>query len=387
MAVTAAMAMIAASCSTGSDSQPVLRLLTHENFDLPMDLLDEYTQRTGVGIAVFREPDSTAIVDLLIRTKGTSVADVVVGIDSLDLQRAIDNRTLEPYRPIEADPLDPELLIENDWATPISYLDACLNRRVHFYEPPARSVDELPEPGDIPPAPPTDLSSLLNPVHGAVTVIPDARSSRMGLYFLVALARRFPEGSEQPWPQIVGEMLSNGTVLTDSWEEAYFAHFAADAQDGPDETELSDGTGVTGIGQRVITWGSAGMPAVSVRFQPDLPETIDIAVTGTDCVRITNYAAVIDETPDRRRSGRLIDFMVQPPFQFEIPDRFGSRPARTDLIRTEEWKAFGVTVDAAVIDPFLIGSRWPTWQLTWNQVVTAWRENPDPIETEVEIKP
>ena len=171
------------------------------------------------------------------------------------------------------------------------------------------------------------------------------------------------------------------------WLDQWVAHFAADAQDGPDETELSDGTGVTGIGQRVITWGSAGMPAVSVRFQPDLPETIDIAVTGTDCVRITNYAAVIDETPDRRRSGRLIDFMVQPPFQFEIPDRFGSRPARTDLIRTEEWKAFGVTVDAAVIDPFLIGSRWPTWQLTWNQVVTAWRENPDPIETEVEIKP
>lgn len=180
----------------------------------------------------------------------------------------------------------------------------------------------------------------------------------MGLYFLLALERSHPENSELPWPEFVDQMVRWGVTIVPTWEQAWFSFYSADQDIANKENHY-------------WTWGSAGMKAVTVQFQPRLPENLDIAVVPSDCVRVVNYAGLVAGTQARRNAGRLLDAMVEPLFQYHIPDRFGSRPARTDIARTDAWKAFGETVSAPLVDEWRIGPLWGVWQLTWRQVVES----------------
>ncbi|MDG2111512.1 MAG: hypothetical protein P8N02_02735 [Actinomycetota bacterium] len=378
-------AMLAAACSSPDDESNTIRILTHDDFHLPEDALAEFTERTGVEVVVFRENDPTAMADLLDRSRSTPIADVVLGIDTLELTRVINDRLVESYRPLSLDTLSPDLLVEGDWMTPVSFIDACLNRSVEYYLAPALEPNTFPDPEDTPPPIPSGIGSFLEPEHAPTLVLPDARTSRMGLYFLVALARLYPENTPDEedieWPRFLDLILRQGSLVTDSWETAYFSHFlpgTGTAQDAEVSTEEVE---------RSVTWGSAGMPAVSVRFQPDLPDPadVDIAVMSNTCIRIVHYAGLVAGTPNRLNAGRLIDAMAEPLFQFGVPDRFGSRPARPDILSTDAWREFGVEVDPAIIDPVEVGDQWPVWQLTWNQVMNEFETGEEPIPPEVTV--
>ena len=99
----------------------------------------------------------------------------------------------------------------------------------------------------------------------------------------------------------------------------------------------------------------------------------------------TAAAGLVAGSPNRLNAGRLIDSMVEPLFQFGVPDRFGSRPARTDIVRTDAWREFGVEVNSFLLDPGVVGQRWPVWQLTWNQIVTEFETGEEPIAPEVTV--
>ncbi len=380
-AVLLALAAVGAACSNSDAGPRSIRLLTHAEFDLPEAALADYTARTGVDVIVYREDDPTKVVDLLARSRATPVADVVVGIDTLELSRIVEERLVEPYRPIDRDLLDPSLLIEDDWMTPVSELTACMNRSISYYTPPERRADEFPDPDAVPVAPPTGINQFTDPEVAPTVVIPDARTSRMGLYFLVSLAQMYPEGNQRDdavaWPQFLDLMLRGGVLVAPSFEAAYFSHFLPGTDTTADPAAHST--------DRPVTWGSTGMPAVTVRFQPDLPETVDIAVVNSGCIQIVNYAGMVAGTPNRLEAGRLLDMMVEPLFQYGIPDRFGSRPARGDILRTDAWRAFGVELEGEVLDPLTVGRAWPGWLLTWNQVVRAVEDGPEPVPPEVEV--
>ncbi|MFT7646358.1 MAG: thiamine transport system substrate-binding protein [Candidatus Poriferisodalaceae bacterium] len=396
--------VVAAACSSSSADGQTLRILTHADFELPQEALDDFTTRTGIEIVVFREPDATKVVDLLSRTTETPVADVVIGFDTLDVARVIDQRLVEPYSPLDTPFIDETLLIPGDWVTPVSFIDTCLNRSISHYLETARRPDELPNPEDQLRRAPEALADLVNPEHAANLVIPNATTDRMGLFFLIALARAFPESDDPEqaaWPQLVAEMLDAGTEITDTWEEAYFQHFVRDGLNEvvpdfdadqlvtPNEETNEDGSPsiAAGFGVRAITWGSAGMPAVTVRFRPDLPELVDIEVVNDGCLRIVSYAGIVQGTTNRRDAGRFMDTVVEPLFQFTLPDRFGSRPVRTDLVRTEDWKAFGVAVDATQLNPDRIGNQWEQLRLTWTQVIREYYEDPDPVPEDIILAP
>lgn len=347
-----------AACTQPANQALPLRLLTHRDFHVPEEAITEFTRRTGIQVVIFREPDATAVVDLLIKTRTAPIADVVIGIDSLERRRVTEELLVEPYEPIDSQFLEDSLRLRDNMLTPVSSLEACFNRSVSSYIEPKRKIDELPDSSKLWLPPPEGLDDLLDPGHATSAVIPSPLSSRMGLYFLLALERSHPENSELPWPEFVDQMVRWGVTIVPTWEQAWFSFYSADQDIANKENHY-------------WTWGSAGMKAVTVQFQSRLPENLDIAVVPSDCVRVVNYAGLVSGTQARRNAGRLLDAMIEPLFQYHIPDRFGSRPSRTDIARTDAWKAFGETVSAPLIDEWRIGPLWGVWQLTWRQVVES----------------
>jgi thiamine transport system substrate-binding protein len=361
-------------CATATQPTDTIRLLTHEEFHLPQEAIDDFTDRTGIEVLVFVEKNTNTMVDLLERTVANPIADVVLGIDSLERRRVTEKRLVEPYRPIALAQLDPSLLLQDGMLTPVSQLAACLNRSKSRYDTAPRRIDQLPKPGELPLQAPEKIDDLIDPRHAEQAVIPDPLSSRLGLYFLVAIERLHPENVEgvTPWPKFVDEMLRWGVEIAPSWEEAWFSRFQPSA-------------GLANTDTRSLTWGSSGMPAVSVRFLPELPDDVDVAVIDSGCVKIVNYAGVVNNTPNRRNAGRLVDAFIEPLFQFEVPDRYGSRPTRTDIVRTDAWRRFGVNVTAIPIDEWRIGPLWEVWLMTWKQIVDSVASGEEPLPPIVQV--
>lgn len=377
----ALLALVGLACSSSTEFTGVVRVLTHEDFHLPVKAIAEFEQNSGLRVVVSREADRMAVMNLLRRWGPNPAADVVIGVDTLDLTRVIDEGLVEPYAPLRPETIDPLLRVEDGWMTPVSYLDTCLNYAPSRYIQPERELSELPDPNvpQVPPVP-RGLVDLANPVHASTAVLPNASTSRMGLYLLVALEHRFPEGTDQnePWPKVLNQMLRSGVKLEPTWEQAYFARFLQDTT-GPTDEIWS------------LTWGSTGLPAVYAQYHPNLSHLpideleVDVAVVRDDCVRVVNYAGVTAGTANRRAAGLFMDFIISPPFQYAIPDRFGSRPARVDILSTEEWRQFGVRVEPITIDPDYVGRNWEVWQLTWSQVVREAAAAGEPVPPVVTV--
>ncbi|MCY3584142.1 MAG: hypothetical protein OXG76_00420 [Acidimicrobiaceae bacterium] len=390
-AAVCAVAVLAAACAETGQGSAAVRILTHRDFHLPADALEAFTAETGIEIVVFREDTPDDVIDLLERSRAHPVADVVVGVDTLDLQHVIDTGLTEPYVPLTPGPLVEDLAVGDHAMTPISYIDACLNYLPSFYVVPERRIDELPDAEFLPPPVPGGLAALWDPAHGGTAVIPDAATSRMGVYLLVALERLHPERNDDeatPWPQVLDQMLRWNVELAPSWEIATFERFAGGeppperpiSQDEPDPVTLQSLRG-----RLPMTWGTTGLPSVYAEYQPGLPPSLDIAVVTDDCVRIGFYAGVVAGAQNASLGGRLIDAMGEPLFQFGISDRFGSRPARSDIVSTPEWNEFGVAVHPYRPDPAYVGAHWKEWQLTWSQVVRNFETGPPPPEPEVTV--
>lgn len=368
------ISILTAGCASPDSTQQSIRLLTHQDFHVPSEAIADFEQKTGIQVLVFVEENANSMVNLLERSSHDPVADVVLGVDSLERRRVTEKRLVEAYRPIDIDHLDPSLVLQDAMLTPVSQLAACLNHSKSRYELPQRRLNQLPDPKKIPIQAPTSFDDLFDPRYAQTTVIPDPLSSRLGVYLLVALERLYPEDVDgvTPWPKLVDEMLRSGVEVAPSWEEAWFSRFQPSAGTANDDS-------------RSLTWGSSGMPAVSVRFIPELPTETDIAVLDSGCVKVVNYAGVVADTPNRRDAGRLVDSFVEPLFQYGVPDRYGSRPARSDIVRTEAWRRFGVEVTAIPIDEWRIGPLWEEWLLTWQQIVEAIASGEEPLPPVVEV--
>ena len=169
--------VLAVGCGTSDRETQTVRLLTHKEFQLPEEALKEFTEKTGIEVLVFLEENATSMVNLLERSSDNPVADVVLGIDSLERRRVTEKRLVEPYRPIAIDQLDPSLVLQDAMLTPVSQLAACLNRSKSRYELPKRAVNELPDQGSIPLQAPTKISDMVERQHAETAVIPDPLSS------------------------------------------------------------------------------------------------------------------------------------------------------------------------------------------------------------------
>ncbi|WP_420440466.1 hypothetical protein [Candidatus Poriferisodalis sp.] len=391
VAVACAAVLIAAGCGETDHGSASVRVLTHRDFHLPADALEAFTEETGIEVIVFREDTPDDVINLLERSRAHPVADVVVGIDTLDLQHIIDGSLTEPYVPLAPGPLVDDLAVDDHALTPVSYIDACLNYLPSFYVVPDRRIDELPDAELVPPPVPSGLDALWDPAHAGTAVIPDPATARMGVYLLVALERRYPERGDDettPWPQVLDQMLRWDVELAPSWEIATFERFAGGeppparpiSQDDPDPVTLASLSG-----RRPMTWGTTGLPSVFAEYQPGLPPALDIAVVTDDCVRIGFYAGVVADAQNASLGGRLIDAIGEPLFQFGISDRFGSRPARSDIVSTPAWTEFGVAVHPYRPDPAYVGANWKQWQLTWSQVVRNFSTGPPPPEPEITV--
>jgi thiamine transport system substrate-binding protein len=314
--------------------------MTHDSFDVSAELLAEFQQATGITVEVFKAGDGGEIVNKAILAKDAPLADVLFGVDNTFLSRALENDIFLPYEsPLLSNVPENLRLDPQHRVTPVDFGDICLNYDVAWFA--ERSLQ-----------PPADLAALADPAYGGLTVVQNPATSTPGLGFLLASIESFGEdGYLDYWQALV----DNDVLVVDGWEQAYYSHFTAASE-----------------GDRPIVVSYASSPVAEVYFAEQPPATAPTAAVVADgaCFRQIEFAGILRGTEVEDAARQLIDFLLDRPFQQDIPLKMFVYPANETAELPEVYVAHSrLSAAPAQMTPERISANREAWLQAWTETV------------------
>ncbi len=340
-AVIAAVAVALGACS--SDEPDTLKLLAYESFPTDPEgpiaaALAEFSEATGVDVEIVISGDTGTMLSKAALTAGNPEADVIWGIDSTFLSRAIDSEIFEPYAAEGLDrlPVAFTSLVPNAEATPVDFGDVCVN-----YD-----ISSLVDDGIVPP---TSLSDLTRPEFAGKLVVQNPATSSPGLAFLLATIAQF---GEDGWEQYWTDLRANGVEVVGGWTEAYYTEYSGSGGDRP----------------LVVSYGSS--PPFEIMFaEPPLTEPAS-GVIESSCFRQVEFAGVLRGTDDPEHARALVDFLISERFQREVALNLFVFPVNPDVELEPAFVDFATIPENPItIDPILIDDNRTEWIERWNAAV------------------
>lgn len=322
--------------------QPV-RVLTHSSFDLPVELLGQFTEQTGWPVELLPGGDAGEVVNRAVLTAGRPVADVLFGIDNSLLHRAAGAGVLEPYEsPALAGVPEQFHLSEDHLVTPVDLGYVAFNLDVGWFE---EAGLPLPE----------SLADLTDPAYHGLTVVQDPAASSTGLAFMLTTISQFGEDAVYGWLDWWADLRDNGLQVTSGWTDAYYTAFTRYGGDRP------------------IVLSYASSPAAEVIFADEPPETaptVNLLCEG--CVwRQIEAAGVLAGAANPEGARAFIDFLLSDDVQAAIPLAMFVYPVVEGTELPAEFLEFAdVPRDqGTVLDPEVISDGQEEWLLQWTRVV------------------
>lgn len=328
--------------TTGDGTSDVtLTLLAHESFTPSEGIFESFTAETGIEVEVVTGGDAGTLVSKAVLTSGNPEGDVLWGVDNTLLSRALDAGVFQPYRSELADrlPADLRVLAPNDEVTPVDTGQVCLNYDIAALD--ALGLD-----------PPSTFDDLIDPGYADLLVVPSPATSSPGLAFLLATIATYGEDGWQDW---WADMRDNGVEVVDGWTEAYYGSFTRAGGDRP----------------LVVSYASSP-PAEIVFADPALPAgaPAPTGVVTATCFEQVEFAGVLAGTDHPLEAGRLIDFLVGPTFQSDLPLTQFVDPVNPEAEIPAVYENNVVRADDALtLDPRLIAERRLDWIDTWTTIV------------------
>jgi thiamine transport system substrate-binding protein len=325
----------------GGDAEPRrVTLLAYDSFVTSEGIFDSFTAETGIQVEVATGGDAGELLSKAILTKGDPEGDVLWGVDNTLLSRAIDEDIYEPYVADGLDTVADELraLVPDGEATPVDYGDVCVNIDRRWFE----------EHGI---RPPTTFDDLVDPALRDLLVVENPATSSPGLAFLLATVAAYGEDGWQDWWRRLRE---NGVEVVDGWTEAYSVRFSGSSGAGPKPM--------------VVSYGSS--PPAEVVFADPPIDTPPTEVVEATCFRQIEFAGILRGSDRVDEAEQLIDFLLSPTFQEDLPLNLFVYPANRDAELPEVFTSFAVVPEQPLtLDPAQIAEHREDWVDEWTSIV------------------
>jgi len=334
LAALAALALTACARDAGPVS---LTLLTHDSFDVSDDVLGAFTEASGITVRIVPLGDAGSALNQAILTRDAPQGDLLFGVDSTFLARALEADLFLPHTSPALVDVDPTVLLDpSNRLTPVDVGDVCLNVDIGWFA--ERGID-----------PPVDISDLTDPTYRSLTVVQNPATSSPGLAFLLATIARLGEDEAFAfW----ADMRANDVRVTEGWSDAYYAAFS-----------------VTG-GDRPIVVSYATSPVAEVVFaDPPVTEAPTGVVTAS-CFRQVEFVGILASTPHPDEARAFVDFLLSETFQADVPLTMFVQPVRRGTPLPDVFVRHATVVDDPLtLDPALVGERRDAWIERWTATV------------------
>jgi thiamine transport system substrate-binding protein len=329
------------SAPTDGPERVTLRLLSHDSFAVSEDVLAAFTEDTGIEVEQIHGGDAGTVVNQAILAKGNPQADVLFGIDSTLLTRALDEDIFLPYEATDLDQVDDRFLLDPEHrVTPVDYGDVCLNYdKAYFAEHP-----------DVPV--PDSLEDLIDPAYENLLVVENPATSSPGLAFLLATVDHFGEDGWQSWWT---GLRDNGVEVVDGWEAAYNGSFSG---------------GGTSQGTKPLVVSYASSPPVEVVYADPPVTEAPTGVIDASCYRQVEAAGILRGTEHEEAARQLVDFLLSEPFQADVPLSMFVFPVREGVALPEVFvQHAAVPAEPLELAPEVIDEHRDAWIDEWTDLV------------------
>ncbi|OUC08042.1 ABC transporter substrate-binding protein, partial [Litorilinea aerophila] len=201
---------------------------------------------------------------------------------------------------------------------------------------------------------PQSLEDLIKPEYANLLVVQNPATSSPGLAFLLTTVAYFGEDGYLDFWQALKE---NGVLVTDGWSEAYFDHFTV---------------GSGGSGDRPLVVSYSTSPPADVVYATDgrtEPASVNISPPG-GTFRQIEFVGVLRGAAHPEEARKLIDFMLDVPFQEDIPLQMFVYPANVNAQLPEVFVRFAEKpAEPAQLDPAAIDANRERWIEAWTNVM------------------
>lgn len=348
--VTSLMMILLSACNgghetslpTGMDTQQsVLHVMTHDSFAVSENLIANFEKENNVEINFLLSGDTGAALNRAILTKESPQADVFFGVDNTFLSRALKEEIFESYNSSRLVNIDNSLRLDpENFALPVDFGDVCINYDKAYFEKNQLSI-------------PLSLSDLLMPEYNGLLVVENPATSSPGLAFMLATIAEFGEdGYLDFWK----DLKANGVVVVNDWESAYYSNFSASAGKGNQPM--------------VVSYGSSP-PAEVIFSETPLDDSPTASITAPNtCFRQIEFVGILKGTQQRELAEKFVDFLLDVPFQEDLPLQMFVFPANEKAKLPPEFVKFAQIPDQpARLDLDLIAQNREKWIQDWTLVV------------------
>ena len=342
--LAAALALAACASDSGADGDGsaspesrTVRVVTHDSFALSEELVAEFEESSGISLEFVPAGDAGEMVNRAVLASGNPEADVLFGIDTTLLSRAIDADVFDPYVS-SADDLRPELRDAGlGVVTPVDDGDVCVNVDDAWF------ADRGLEP-------PATLEDLAEPRYRGLLVVQNPATSSPGLAFLLATIARYGDDWEGYWQRL----RDNDVAVVNGWSEAYLSEFTA---------------GGGGGDRPLVVSYSTSPPAEIVYAEDPKPEQPSTSVMLDGCYRQVEFAGVLRGSSDPQSARVVVDWLVSPQVQADIPLAMFVFPARGAVALPEVFERFvDRPTEPLEISPEEIAAQRDAWIERWTQI-------------------
>ncbi len=340
VAAAGTMAVLAASgCSLsggGSEDPDTLVLVTHDSFALSDGVLDAFTDQTGTKVEVRDSGDAGKLASELILTKDDPIGDVAFGIDNTFASRVVGQGVFEPYVPPAAAGGARDYAVPgSDELTAIDYGDVCLNIDTRWF-----AQHGVPAPAG--------FDDLTDPAYRNLTVVENPATSSPGLAFLLGTIVTHPGTG---WQDYWRALKDNGVKVVDGWTQAYSVEFSGSSGNGP----------------RPVVVSYASSPPAEAGPDGTPPPTRAVEDT---CFRQVEYAGVLNGTAQPDKARALVDFLLSPAVQKDLPGQMYVFPVQRDTPLPPEFAQYAARpAHPLTMDPARIGENRDAWIRQWRDIV------------------
>ena len=324
-------------------TEPVneLKVITHDSFAVSENVITQFESQNNAKVIFIQAGDTGSSLNRVILTKDSPLADVFYGVDNTYLTRALDADIFESYESKLLADVDSSFANTEDYlVTPVDFGDVCINYDKSYFADNGLAV-------------PQSYEDLLKPEYEGLLVAESPATSSPGLAFMFATISYFgPDGYLQYWD----DLKSNGLVVVNDWETAYYTNFSA-----------SSGQGLQPM---VVSYGSS--PPVEVVYaEEELDDSPTASIVADNmCFRQVEYVGILQGTENRDLAEKFVDFLLSVPFQEDMPLQMFVFPVNTQAQLPEVFVKYAQIPDhPASLDSDAIAANRDKWIQDWTDVV------------------
>lgn len=333
---------LAAGCTKEAEqaSPPTLTVMTHDSFKISEKVTKAFEQANNCTIVFLKSGDAGSALNQAILSKKNPLADIFYGVDNTFMGRALKEDLFEPYAcPLLRSVPDELKLDRTGRLMPVDFGDVCLNYDKAWFKD--RKI-----------APPATLEDLAKPRYRGLLVIENPATSSPGLAFLLATIGHF---GQDRYLEYWKELKKNDLLVTSGWEDAYWGQFSAASK-----------------GSRPIVVSYASSPPAEVHFSKkplDEAPTAAVVAPGT-AFRQVEFAGILKGTKNLELARRFIDYVLDIPFQEDIPLQMFVFPANKHAKLPDVFRRHAlIAAEPVRVDPDAISTHRETWIEDWTNAV------------------